>query len=369
MVTLRSLTISLLLSPIALSSVSAAKIEAIDELDILAGQHIIYSYPGTTVPQSLLDEVSAGLVAGVILFGGNFDANTPAAVRSLKAAYAKSPAPALLKSKTGKDTVFLVMTDQEGGQVRRINPGAPVESAKDVGNAANPAAEGKQTGSDCADTLLGVGHNANLAPVLDVYRHAGDFEDQYERSYGNTSARVSTPATPFIKALQAKKVAATAKHFPGLGAAGASENTDLRPVTINLSLTELRTIDEAPYVSAIAAGIDMVMASWAVYPALDQRPAGLSNKWIQDELRGRLGFKGVTITDAIGAGSLKGFGAVGTAATLAAKAGMDLILASNGQGNDVRSAIYKGMRSGDLNNVQFDGVTARVSDLRSRLAA
>ena len=74
----------------------------------------------------------------------------------------------------------------------------------------------------------------------------------------------------------------------------------MQPVTLNVSLSSLRAMDELPYQSAIAAGVKLVMASWAVYPALDARlPAGLSPAIIGGELRSRLGFGGVTITDAL----------------------------------------------------------------------
>ncbi len=82
-----------------------------------------------------------------------------------------------------------------------------------------------------------------------------------------------------------------------------------RPVTLNVSLSGLRARDEAPYPAAIAAGVKLVMASWAIYPALDaSHPAGLSPAVIQGELRGRLGYQGVTVTDAIEAGALAAFG-------------------------------------------------------------
>jgi beta-N-acetylhexosaminidase len=56
-------------------------------------------------------------------------------------------------------------------------------------------------------------------------------------------------------------------------------------------------------VAAIAAGVKLIMVSWAVYPALDRaRPAGLSSAVVQGELRGRLGYRGVSITDALEAG-------------------------------------------------------------------
>ena len=121
--------------------------------------------------------------------------------------------------------------------------------------------------------------NVNLAPVLDVYRAPGDFTDQYQRSYSSSAATVAACGKAFITAQQQAGVAATAKHFPGLGAATATQNTDNGPVTLSVSLAGLRAIDEAPYPAAIAAGVKLVMASWAVYPALDaRRPAGLS-RW------------------------------------------------------------------------------------------
>ena len=64
-------------------------------------------------------------------------------------------------------------------------------------------------------------------------------------------------------------MAATAKHFPGLGSATKNQNTDIGPVTLTVSLTKLHTIDEVPYPAAVGAGVKLVMVSWAIYPALD----------------------------------------------------------------------------------------------------
>lgn len=347
-----------------------ATLAACTELDILAGQHVVYSYPGATVPSSLVTLTKQGLVGGVILFGENVNANTTRDMTTLKNAYAASPAPALLKKLTGKDAKFFISTDQEGGQVRRIKNAEPKLSAKQMGAAADPAKAGSDGGSGAAAALKSYGLNANLAPVLDVFRQAGDFEDYYQRSFGNTSQQVVAAAVPFIKAQQAGSVAATAKHFPGLGAASHDANTDAQPVTLDQSLDEIRNIDEAPYVDAIKAGLELVMASWAVYPALDARPAGLSNKWMKDELRGRLGFTGVTITDAMEAGALKGI-SDDERAIQATSAGMDILLASGRnatQGDVLRKAIIKGINNGRINRQQFDDATVRIASMRSRLA-
>ena len=213
--------------------------------------------------------------------------------------------------------------------------------------------------------------NVNLAPVLDVYYKSGNFIDQYQRSYSNNASVVTACGKAFITAQQQTGVAATAKHFPGLGSATKSQNTDTGPVILNVSLSGLRARDEAPYLAAIAAGVKLVMASWAVYPALDAAcPAGLSRAVVQGELRGRLGYQGVTITDAIKAGALAAFGSSGQRAVLAARAGMDLLLCAAQdvtQGQAVVSALASALDSGQLGSAAFHAAIQRVTALRAGL--
>jgi beta-N-acetylhexosaminidase len=203
-----------------------------------------------------------------------------------------------------------------------------------------------------------------------VYRKAGDFDDQYGRSYSKSPGVVSKLGADFIRAQQHVGVAATAKHFPGLGAATRSQNTDTRPVTLNVSLYSLRTIDEPPYKAAVAAGVRLVMVSWAEYPALDPgMPAGLSSAIVQDRLRQRLGFQGVTVTDALEAGALQAFGTFQHRAVLAAGAGMDLILCGQGvsEGEKAMHGLRSGYLDGTLSKPAFQASLQRVTDLRSSL--
>jgi len=328
----------------------------------LAGQRVVYSYPGLTVPAALLQAITAGEAAGVIFFGGNIsgDAQIASAIQQLVQAQQQSPVPAPL----------LLMTDQEGGEVRRL-PGAPTLSEKQIGASSNPTLEASQAGTGAGQNLAGVGMNVNLAPVLDVYYKSGNFIDQYQRSYSNKAPVVTECGQAFITAQQQTGVAATAKHFPGLGSATKSQNTDDGPVTLNVSLSGLRGKDEVPYPAAIAAGLKIVMVSWAIYPALDPTyPAGLSTAWVQGELRGRLAFGGVTITDAIEAGALTSFGSYGARAVLAAQAGMDLLLCSAqdpAQGQAVTSALASALDGGQLNSAAFTASVERVTALRSSL--
>jgi beta-N-acetylhexosaminidase len=168
--------------------------------------------------------------------------------------------------------------------------------------------------------------------VLDVFRQPGNFIDEFGRSFSSNPVRVAKLGALYASAEQARGVAATVKHFPGLGAAARSQNTDERPVTLRLRRSTIRNTDEVPYRSAVAAHVKLVMLSWALYPALDPRfPAGLSRTIIRGELRDRLGFAGVTITDALSAGALRAFGATASRATRAARAGMDLLLCASGR--------------------------------------
>ena len=112
------------------------------------------------------------------------------------------------------------------------------------------------------------------------------------------------------------------------------------------------------------------MLSWAVYPALDPaRPAGLSPV-VQQELRSRTGFTGVTITDALEAGALKDFGTTGNRAVLAAQAGADLILTGSRniqQGDDAAAALAAALSDGTLAQGTSRDAEARIAVLRAGL--
>ncbi len=334
-------------------------------LQELAGQRIVYAYAGLKPPSSLLAAIRAGEAGGVIFFGPNISSASQlrGVIDQLQRASLASPLHDRL----------LLLTDQEGGEVRRL-PGAPARSEKQIGEAADAVAAAGTAGTGAGRNLRGVGVNVNLAPVVDVYRQPGNFIDEFQRSYSSDPDTVAELAASFITAQQRLGVAATAKHFPGLGSASRSQNTDLGLVTLRSSLSTLRTVDEAPYVSAIDAGVKLVMTSWAVYPALDPRlPAGLSPAVIQGELRGRLGFGGVTITDGIEAGALAPFGSVGNRAVLAASAGADLILCATTDPDDntptlgtaARNAIASALAHGRLARGAAQQSAGRILALRA----
>jgi beta-N-acetylhexosaminidase len=349
--------------PAAAASAFASRAFPGMALDQLVGQLVVYSYPGRTPPAALLRLIRTGRVGGIIFFGENITSTTQIAgvVAQLRQAHAAS----------GVREPLLLMTDQEGGVVRRLKDQEPYLSAKQIGQQPDPKAAATAAGTGAAAGLKAAGMNLNLAPVVDVYREEGNFDDQFGRSFSSDPTVAGDLGMRFAVAQQAAGVAATAKHFPGLGAAPAGANTDLTEVTLAQGRAELRAVDEAAFVPSIRAGIDLVMASWAIYPALDPtRPAGLSRRVIRDELRGRLGFRGVTITDALEAGSLDAFGSDAQVAVLAARAGMDVLLCSSRdvtQGESVAAALTDALLHRRLDPRAFVGSLLRVRRLRSRL--
>ena len=321
---------------------------------LLAGERIVVGLSGTSIPPGLRDAIREGRIAGVVLFAENIPSRATGK-RLISRLQAISRPPKL------RDPL-LVMTDQEGGLVKRVN-GAPTASAREMG--ARGAAFSAQQGRRAAANLRDLGINVDLAPVLDVGRPGGVIAET-ERSFGATAARATATAVPFAKALEAGGVVATGKHFPGFGA--ARENTDFAVERVDLSKRELRDIDEKPYAAFAAAGGKMVMLSTAIYPAFSDDPAAFTRPIVTGELRDRLGFEGVTITDALETPAVAHFGGTAKAAVAGARAGADLLLyARLGPAETAWKALVRKLRSGGLDRPEFEEAAQRVLDLRAEL--
>jgi beta-N-acetylhexosaminidase len=320
----------------------------------LAGQRIVAGFSGVEAPMAVVLMIRRGELAGVILFAENLP-NRAAGDRLVRRLQAIPRPPGLREP-------LLVMVDQEGGQVKRIG-GAPAGSAARMGAAG--AAFSRSQGRATAANLGDVGINVDLAPVLDVARPGGTIAET-ERGFGSTATQVATTAVPFAEGLQAGGVAATAKHFPGLGAAAG--NTDFEAQRIDLSKQALRAVDEVPYRRFITGGGAMVMLSSAIYPAFSPRPAVFARPIATGELRSRLGFSGVSITDALESAAVREFGGPAKAGLAAAGAGTDLLLfADYRAAARAGGALLRALRAGSLDRSAFEASVSRVLRLRHSL--
>jgi beta-N-acetylhexosaminidase len=324
-------------------------------LSQLAGTRLIAGFEGTKVPQPLRRTIRHGGLAGVVLFRENLPSRVKARALITELESIRRP--------SGLRDPLLVMVDQEGGLVKRL-AGAPTASAAQMG--ANGAAFSRAQGRATAANLSGVGVNVDLAPVLDVARSGGTIAST-DRGFGSTTTAVEATALPFAAGLQGRGVAATAKHFPGLGA--AAENTDFAVQQIDLPKRTLRAVDERPYRRFVAAGGQLVMLSTAIYPAFSPKPAAFARPIATDELRRRIGFDGVSITDALESAAVRDFGGPAAAARAASAAGVDLLLFT-----DYRAAMAAGrallgsLRGAPSARAEFEASAGRILRLRRALA-
>lgn len=290
---------------------------------------IVTSYRGSSPSAALLERIRAGEVGGVILFSENTaggETSTRAQIAELQAAASDGGHPPLL-----------IMTDQEGGEVKRLTWAPPWRAAAEMRSAAVAQAEGAAT----ARALRAVGVNLDLAPVADVERVANSFLGT--RSFGDESIAVAGRACGFADGLAAEGVGFTLKHFPGLGR--ALGNTDLEPVTITASASELRADYEA-YLVCASSPDGVVMVSNASYPSLTgtSTPAVISPEIYNTELAQVVGFNGVTISDDLEASALAH---EPDRARLSINAGLDLALYA--QAEEASADAYETLRR-DVDN-------------------
>ncbi len=328
----------------------------------LAGQRVIATFRDTRVPGPELRRlVRRGELAGVILFAR--EAPTIAAARKLadqlQAEARRSPIPLPL----------LVMIDQEGGDgrttgARRLSDAPPRRSAAQMGAAGTATA--RASGREAGRALLRAGVNVNLAPVADVGR-AGAALTREGRTFGRSTRAVGQLTAAFVGGQRAAGIASTLKHFPGFGAARV--NTDDAPARITSSRTTLRRVDEAAFIPGLKAGAKLVMLSNAVYPALDTLPASLSRRIAGTELRSRLKFAGVSITDDLEATGLDRYGSPATRALRSARAGVDLVLLGRRatSGIAAQKALTAAVGDGRIPRAQAEAAARRVLALRAAL--
>lgn len=256
--------------------------------------------------QRFLDRIRNGKMGGVVLLrNGWLTQSTASAVTA-----------ELQRAACTRGEPLLIAVDQEGGLVRRLFWAAPTEAPAYM---SSPAVAHAQA-AEAAAGLRSVGIDVDFAPVVDTPSSARNFLGS--RAFSRSRTWNAKLARAFVTGLQTSGIAATAKHFPGLGL--ASGNTDHGRIVIGSAAWKLRQ-GLLPFRSAVAAGVKLVMLSTAIYPRLDpaQKPAAFSSAIINGVLRDRLGFKGVTVTDSLTAPAAD---RIPHTATRAMLAGSDLLI-------------------------------------------
>lgn len=202
-----------------------------------------------------------------------------------------------------------------------------------------------QMGAAIAAQCKRLGIQVNYAPDADINNNPANPVIN-DRSFGQDKQTVTNHSIAYMKGLQDNGVMATAKHFPGHGDVSVDSHLDI-PI-INKSRAELDAMELVPFKALIDAGIGSIMVAHLSVPAIDPTPnfaTSLSTKAVNDLLKKELGFKGLSVTDALEMKAISKYFPQGEANVQSLIAGNDMLCLPGevGQSIDkIRSAIKEG---------------------------
>ena len=275
---------------------------------------LVIGVAGTELTAQERDWLQHDACAGVILFSRNFASKAQVAELS-QAIREAAPRPQL------------VCVDQEGGRVQRFREGysalPPLENfgrlyAQDKAAALSMAEEHAWV---MASEVRATGVDLSFAPVVDLGRGNRAIGN---RAFSEDPAVVADFTRAYVRGMHSAGMAATLKHFPGHGS--VLEDTHFDDAIDPRPLDEIRALDLVPFVAGIEAKADAVMMAHVVYPAVAPEPAGYSKVWIEDILRGEMGFRGVVFSDDIGMAAAFSAGGIKQRVDLHLDAGCDVVL-------------------------------------------
>jgi len=256
---------------------------------------------------------------------------------------------------------LLIASDLEWGLPMRLSAGTRFPENMGLG-ATRDTAFAYQEGQITADEARALGIHMTFSPVMDVNNNP-DNPIINIRSYGEDPALVSAFGAAYIRGVQSRHVAATAKHFPGHGNTGMDSHLMLP--SIHESSQELRQVELVPFQAAIDAGVQAVMIAHLALPELPSgnTPATLSPYIIQHVLRDSLHFQGVVITDAMNMGGIVRGYWPGEAAVRAIQAGVDILLLPPDFDAAYR-AVVRAVEEGRISLESIDASVRRILKLK-----
>ncbi|KJU77175.1 beta-hexosaminidase [Ectopseudomonas oleovorans] len=250
-------------------------------------------------------------VGGLIIFARNIE--SPRQVREL------------CQSIRALRPDLLLAVDQEGGRVQRLRQGfLRLPAMRAIADNDNAEELAEHCGWLMATEALAVGLDLSFAPVLDLDHQRSAVVGS--RAFEGDPQRATTLAAAFIRGMHQAGMAATGKHFPGHGWAEADSHVAI-PLD-ERSLDDIRACDMQPF-KRLVHELDAVMPAHVIYSQVDEHPAGFSRRWLQDILRGELGFEGVIFSDDLSMAGAHVVGDAGKRIEAALAAGCDMGLVCN----------------------------------------
>jgi beta-N-acetylhexosaminidase len=241
---------------------------------------------------------------------------------------------------------FYVAANQEGGQIQALRGSglSRIPTAVIQGRVAPSTL--RRNSATWGHEVSRAGVNLNFGPVMDVVPPGTDAQNQpigvLQREFGHTPSRVASHGTAFIQGMSDAGIATTTKHFPGLGR--VQGNTDNVAGVVDTK-TSATSPSLQPFGAAVTAGVPFVMVALATYTRIDAAHLAVFSPVVMRLLRGRLGFKGVIMSDDLGAATAVAGVPPAERAIEFLSAGGDLVVS----------------KTGDATGVMADAVLARAS--------
>jgi len=310
------------------------------------------------IDEKTIQLIEQGYVSGFILYPWNYESAED--VRRLTSTLQE------LAARNNPATSLFISVDQEGGRVAAFRYSNMVRfPAPFFWAGYRDERFAKAVGYITGVEIKYLGCNMNLAPVLDLYG-IPDSTIIGDRSMGDDPEIVSRLGTAYIKGMHEAGVIAVAKHFPGHGVTQINSHAEL-PVS-DKTEEELFEREILPFKAAIENGLDAVMTAHILYPKIDGRyPATLSEIFVKNYLRRKLGFRGVVISDGFSMGALSKEYTVEESLLQCFKSGIDLILVhSRYDVMELKEIVFKMVEEGILTEEEIDQGARRIIRLKEK---
>lgn len=313
----------------------------------------------TAADETMRAKLEACPVGGLVYFSGNL---TDAAQASEMLRYTQEAAADI------EGIPLFQCVDEEGGKVARIgnNKGFDVPKIKPMGNIKSEKGA-YEAGNKIGAYLKELGFNLDFAPDADVLTNPRNTVIG-SRSFGEDAGTVLCYASAYSDGLHDNGILSTFKHFPGHGATEADTHEGF--AYTDKTYEELAAAELVPFAGAGEAGVDLVMVSHISVPMVtgDYTPCSLSYKMVTEILRGKLGYDGIIVTDAMNMGAIVEKYASDEAAVAAVNAGVDVILMP-ADFHRAAEGVLSAVDRGEISEGRIDESVRRIIEVKLRLGS